>query len=150
MNNSIQKELPSQKIQKIYENNPSYILKKIRKENMIKESNFLPLSLEKDDFKNFDTKLKSPQKDKLLNFAFDDSKKMLNKIFNNEDNIEVTSFNNKINNNKIINNKINNIKLIIIKLIIMILILMIVKIKIKKKFNRFLKTKTKKLLKLTH
>jgi len=41
MNSGIEKELPSQKIQKEYESNTSYILKIIRKENMINELIYL-------------------------------------------------------------------------------------------------------------
>ena len=40
MNNN-EKELPPEKIQKEYEANPSYILEKIRKENINKKSNNL-------------------------------------------------------------------------------------------------------------
>ncbi len=64
MNNCIEKELPSEKIQKEYEANPSYILKKIRKENVIKESR-IPLVIKKDNIdnlENFNTKLISSKK----------------------------------------------------------------------------------------
>ena len=105
MNNGIEKELPSQKVQKEYESNPSYILERIRKENMIKVSN-IPLTLEKDNINNLnilDNKLVS--KETIHNSNFEDSKTKLNKNI-----IEIDRYKKYYeyiedsNNNKIINN----------------------------------------------
>ena len=122
MNKSIEKELPSERIQKEYEANPSKILTKIRKENIIKKSN-LPLILKNDNIDkliNLNNKLISSQKDNCLNSNFEDSETKLNKNIidnksykkNYDEFIEVSNNNKKINNNNYNpnNNKNNNMK----------------------------------------
>lgn len=48
MSNDFEEELPSDKIHKKYISNPSCILDNIRKENIIKDSNFLPITAKED------------------------------------------------------------------------------------------------------
>ena len=109
MNCTNQKELPSEKIQKEYEINPSYILKKIRKEN----SNSLENNII-EETKNLDKKIISSQKNIFLNSDFEDLEKLNNNFIENnnyymKDNIKDSNINN-ISNNNIINNNGNKIK----------------------------------------
>ena len=109
MNCTNQKELPSEKIQKEYEINPSYILKKIRKEN----SNSLENNII-EETKNLDKKIISSQKNIFLNSDFEDLEKLNNNFIENnnyymKDNIKDSNINN-ISNSNIINNNGNKIK----------------------------------------
>ena len=117
MNNN-EKELPPEKIQKEYEANPSYILEKIRKENINKKTNNL---IKKDNIevvnnKNLqllDNNLFFFQKE--INFKNIETKQKQNIMndnnFTKNDNIKNNLVNNIINNNDYIINNSENINL---------------------------------------